>query len=387
MQSAQVRVLDGVALRLSSAERRAVRQALLADESRLATNAEAGVALVGGEWLGAQSPDAVSSCEWLDGHTAEAQRLAGRHSRTVDIASTGELCQSITAALTLTPRSAVLTCCVVPSAAAVLRDCALLRRCGVRVVVCVGSVDALVSSACAESRLAVLSCVSERTVSRLSGVTGATLLPHARTAAPALVGRAAASLVQAGWADESSERLLLSPVPSSTPQSDQPAAASVCVLSRHPSAAHSAQFDSAVWSCLCRLRNARRDGRRAWRGGGETEIECIRQLVLDRQETLARLSSQQQPIGLAALCRPLALDAWIDSLRQLLRLTLLNTGCTQQQADSIAHSSARLKQHSTKRQAGRQHASLLLTSRGVALCRLLRYRFYLSVVNAPAVLQ
>ena len=164
------------------------------------------------------------------------------------------------------------------------------------------------------------------------------MLPHPSTISEEHVGRAMLSVIATGGADDAADRLLLSPV--ATLRHRPPA---VCVLSRHSNAASSTQFVAAVWSCLARLRNASRDGWVAWRGAGETEIECIRQLASDKQEALAVIAHQQQQRQqptMAALCRPLLIEAWIDTLRQLLRVTLINTGCTNTQTDSIIQSYA-----------------------------------------------
>ena len=213
----------------------------------------------------------------------------------------------------------------------------MLRSVGVSAVLCCGSVDAVVSSACLSSQIALVSCVSDRNMSLLTRVTGATLLPHPSHILPLYVGGAVLSLVECGWPDGASDRLLLSSpaAPISPSPHYYPRPPAISVLSRHSTAASSSQFVSAVWSCLARLRNANREAGRAWRGAGETEIACIRQLVSDRQTALALLSQPPHQPSMAAVCRPLVIDAWIDSLRQLLRLTIVNTGCSHAQADAI----------------------------------------------------
>ena len=179
-------------------------------------------------------------------------------------------------------------------------------------------------------------------MAQLSILSGATLLPHPSRISTAHVGRATMSVVERGWADDASDRLLLSPPTALSAQGavlNRPPA--ICVLSCHSSSAASNHFVSAVWTRLARLRNASRDGWLAWRGGGETEVRCIQQLLCDRQEALADIARQQQQRqqpSIAALCRPPVLDAWIDSLRQLLTHTVLNIGCTHAQTDAILHS-------------------------------------------------
>ena len=344
-----VRVLDGVALRLSAAERRSVRAALDGSESAAAS----GVAVFSGEWTSGPPNDVMATIEWNDSQQHDTQRSAGQLSGSSSMTMSGTcISHGLLSSAVHCVDGCSLHCWRCSLCVSVLRDCALLRACGVSAIVCVGSVDAVVSSACWSFRLAVLSCVSERSVAQLSSLTGATLLPHPSYITKKHVGRAVLSVVESGWMDDASDRLLLSPprprrTAAATESTSSPAAVSrppmLCVLSRHSNAASSAQFVSRVWSCLARLRNASRDGWRAWRGAGETEVACIRQLVSDRQQALAALAQQQQPT-MAALCRPLVLEAWIDSLRQLLRLATLNTGCTQTQTDAILQSSA---QHST----------------------------------------
>ena len=70
------RVLDGVVLSLSSAERRSVRVVL--HESLSAAGSGVGVALIGAEWSSSQPNDVMTMDEWRDGQHHDAQRFAGQ---------------------------------------------------------------------------------------------------------------------------------------------------------------------------------------------------------------------------------------------------------------------------------------------------------------------
>ena len=104
------RVLDGVALPLSAAERRSVRTALNKPRSESAS----GVALIGGEWTSGQPNHVTTISEWTEDQQHDTQRMAGQFS---DITVTAHTCRadevSIGSALPCAAFSSLVLCRVV----------------------------------------------------------------------------------------------------------------------------------------------------------------------------------------------------------------------------------------------------------------------------------
>ena len=73
-RSSPARVVEGVALRLSAAERRSVRESLNDSRSETAS----GVALIAGDWVSGGPGDVLTTSEWMDRCQGDSQLLAGQ---------------------------------------------------------------------------------------------------------------------------------------------------------------------------------------------------------------------------------------------------------------------------------------------------------------------
>ena len=226
-----------------------------------------------------------------------------------------------------------------------LRD--RLKRCSVSVLLCAGGVDAELQSVCSSLSIAVLSAVPRPALDAVSRLSGAAAVPELSRLDSRHLGRAAISLTHhsssshrsgqrshsaAEGGQHATPHLLLSSPRSAT---DSCGALSVSVLSAQPSPALSRAFSSHFWRCLNRIRNARRDGWRVWKGGGETELEWLRCSLAAAQEP------QRDGDGSGGGRQAVA-EAFAAVLRSVLTRSMLNAGCDQQQAERSIQTSAAL---------------------------------------------